>query len=343
MKRKFSLQFLISILMISIVACHSKKDKPETHNTPVPEQKIDIPEFSADSAYQYVARQVSFGPRVPGSEAQIACSDWLIHKLELYFKASNTIRQKAQVKLFNGDIVPAINVIGIYNPEARKRILLCAHWDSRMVADHDTENRDQPIDGANDGGSGVAVLIEIARLLKIKPLQNLGVDIVLFDVEDQGKPDNMGYKSERNDYLTWCLGSQYWASHRHRPEFHYQYGILLDMVGADKATFYKEGGSMDYAPRVVNLVWKEAHASGYANYFPASIGQRVTDDHVFVNQILDIPIIDIIHLNKETRTFAPTWHTHADKLDAISKATLKAVGQTLINVLYKENAGLIVM
>ncbi len=343
MKRKFSLQILISILMISIVSCHSKKDKPATKNIPVPEQKINIPEFSADSAYQYVARQVSFGPRVPGSHAQIACSDWLIHKLGLYFKASNAIRQKAQVKLFNGDIVPAINVIGIYNPKARKRILLCAHWDSRMVADHDTENRDQPIDGANDGGSGVAVLIEIARLLKTNPLQNLGVDIVLFDVEDQGKPDNMGYNSERNDYLTWCLGSQYWASNRHRPEYQYQYGILLDMVGAENATFYKEGGSMDYAPRVVNLVWKEAYTSGYANYFPASKGQRVTDDHVFVNQILDIPIIDIIHLNKETGTFAPTWHTHADKLDAISKPTLKAVGQTLINILYKENAGLTVM
>ncbi len=345
MKKKIRITLVLLGMVLLIASCHTKEKKPVKNNgvDPVPDTQIDIPDFSADSAYLFIERQVAFGPRVPGTQAQQNCANWMDQKLGSYFEKQNVISQQAQVKLFNGNIVPSINVIGIYNPEAKRRILLCAHWDSRMVADHDTKNRDQAIDGANDGGSGVGILIEIARLLAANPLQKLGVDIVLFDVEDQGTPDNMGYTLDRNSYLTWCLGSQYWASHRHRPEFTYQYGILLDMVGAENATFYKEGGSMNYAPRVVNMVWKEAHDAGYGMYFPKEQGQSITDDHLFVNQILDIPIIDIIHLNKEQKTFAPTWHTHGDNMNAISKPSLKAVGQTLINVLYKENAGLIEM
>ncbi len=316
----------------------SRTGKPDT-NQVTDTTQIRVPQFSADTAYEYVSRQVAFGPRVPGTKAHANCAQWIAGQLQKFAGPGNTQVQHTTVQLFNGETVKISNIIAWFNPEARQRILLCAHWDSRMVADHDTENRDKPIDGANDGGSGVAILLETARQLAASPLRDIGVDIVLFDAEDQGTPDNMGYKKDRNSAYTWCLGSQYWSRKRHRPSYNYQYGILLDMAGAENATFYKEGYSMQFAPRIVNMVWAEAHAAGFGRYFPREKAQEVLDDHYFINKTTGIPVIDIIHLNKAAKTFHESWHTHRDNMEIISKETLEAVGQTLLNILYKTDKG----
>ena len=135
------------------------------------------------------------------------------------------------------------NIIAVFNPEQDKRVLLCAHWDSRFIADNDTQNIDQPILGANDGGSGVGILLEIARQIKLKPI-NIGVDIVLFDIEDQGQPNNSGNPIPHS----WCLGAQYWSMKPHVENYFADYGILLDMVGSKSATFTQEFTSRKFGP-----------------------------------------------------------------------------------------------
>ncbi len=289
---------------------------------------IEIPNMVEDSVYSFVEQQVAFGPRVPGSKAHKACAEWLENKFKSY--GAKTTMQKFEANFHFGAKAEAINIIASIKPELPKRVLLCAHWDSRYTADEDKQRTDEAIPGADDGGSGVAVLLEMARLIQQYPLE-MGVDIILFDAEDQG-----------NNEVTesWCLGSQYWAKNTHVNNYRAKYGILLDMVGSKGARFVKENTSMAFAPSTMNKVWAEAKELGYENYFIDEESEGVVDDHYFINTLLNgsIPTIDIINRPKNSR-FGKYWHTHDDNMDIIDKKTLGAVGNVVMSVLYNESVG----
>ncbi len=292
--------------------------------------------FSADSAYQYVQKQVDFGARVPDSEAHKQCAQWL--KSELTRHGATVSVQEGQMTNYAGEQQAICNIIGQFNPERKNRVLLCAHWDSRPWADEeeDYDVRRSPILGANDGASGVGVLLEIARQLGIMQTTK-GIDIVFFDAEDMGTPDF--YTGKQREH-TWCLGSQLWAkeysrtANGERRTANYQYGILLDMVGAPDAIFPKEYYSMQYAGNYVEKVWRTAAELGYSHYFRQDQTYPITDDHYYVNTIAGIPCLDIIHYNPHTATgFAPWWHTHEDDMRNISAQTLAAVGTVVLTVI----------
>lgn len=288
-----------------------------------------VMDFNGDSAYNLVSAQCDFGPRVPNTVAHRRCGDFLINKLKSY--GANVIVQSPILTAYDGTKLNAHNIIGEFAPEKDRRILLLAHWDCRPWADSDPnpENHKNPVMGANDGASGVGVLLEIARLLQ-KKRPNLGVDIMFVDAEDWG--DNSGTSSD-SEY-TWALGTQYWVANPHRMGYRPIFGILLDMVGAVGSQFSQEYFSMQYAPAVVKEVWNMAERSGYGNYFIKRTGGAITDDHVFINRA-GIPTIDIIAMDATSPNgFFPQWHTVDDTMEHIDRSTLKAVGQTITNLIY---------
>lgn len=322
--------FIISIGLF-FYAC--KNDKPQASNLQQPVSSV--PSFNRDSAYNFVAQQVAFGPRVPVTPAHEACKNWLVSKFKSY--GATVIEQDFQAKRYDGKPADGTNIIAQYNPNVGKRILLAAHWDSRHIADSplSTERKDEPVLGADDGGSGVAVLLEIARQLQQNPVA-IGIDLVLFDSEDLGDDDS----KEPTAANTWCLGTQYWARNLHVANYRPQYGILLDMVGSKGAQFPIEEYSQQIAPQVVADVWQLAENLGYGNLFPKTNGGGVTDDHYFVSTIAKIPMIDIINRSTTTKTgFGAHWHTHDDDMDIIDRKTLKSVGQLMLAVIYRENDG----
>ena len=333
MKNKYRcLFFAIAVVFFSCDTPPEEKKEAIKRETPVAVNKIPTPDFNADSAYVYIQNQVDFGPRVPNSKAHAECAEFLAAKLRS-FNLDVTI-QEGEVIAFDNNILKLKNIIAAYKPELDKRILLFAHWDTRPFADKDTKDQNKPIDGANDGGSGVGVLFEIARQLSLFP-PNIGVDIILFDAEDYGQPEGTMMQRKPD---TWCLGSQFWAKNPHRENYSARYGILLDMVGAKNATFTMEGTSMQYAPFVVKKVWGAAEKLGYSEYFINKKTDGITDDHFYVNTIAGIPSIDIIQYDPSTpSSFGTYHHTHRDNMDIIDKNTLKAVGQTLLEVIYAEN------
>lgn len=325
---------LIFLLLhgLVIASCQSNS-RSQAHEDSQETTTAEAPSFNADSAYQYIARQVAFGPRVPNTKEHEQCAEYLISELKRH--GATVTAQKADVTAYDGTILHATNIIGSYQPENMKRVLLFAHWDTRPWADYDPDPKKHhtPIPGANDGASGVGVLLEIARLLHAQSPE-IGIDLIFFDTEDYGTPrwDKQG----RNDETTWCLGSQYWANNPHVENYTARYGILLDMVGGKGARFYQEGFSREYAKSVVDKVWEKASSIGYIHYFAPDAGGYVTDDHYFVNKIARIPSIDIIPTDRDTNSFGTFWHTEQDNMDIIDKATLKAVGQTVIEVIYSE-------
>lgn len=326
----------ISLILLSlfVFSCNIDKQKKTTKpKLAKSKPTIKVPVFNSDSSYTYIQKQVDFGPRVPNTPPHDKCAKYLKDKMESL--GAKVIVQKAKVRAYNGTWLNIQNIIASYYPEKKNRILLFAHWDSRPVADHcdNIDRRNEPILGANDGASGVGVLMEIGRLLKDNE-PNLGIDIIFFDAEDYGTPDNMGLDPGKD---TWCLGSQYWATNMHEFGYYPRYGILLDMVGAENAMFYKEGISKYYAPSLVRKVWATADKIGYSNYFIDSDGGQITDDHLYINQITGIPCIDIIQHDPSTNSnFGSYWHTHNDNMDMINRQTLKAVGQTVLTVIYNE-------
>lgn len=216
-------------------------------------------------------------------------------------------------------------------------ILLCAHWDSRPWADNDPDsaNWHKPIMGANDSASGVAVMLEVARLLHLADSIGIGVDFICFDAEDWGTPQ---WDEDNDNGNSWALGAQYWAANPHKENYRPRFGILLDMVGGQGARFYQEGVSLQYAQSIVDKVWKAADTAGYGSMFPKVPGGMVTDDHVPLNETAGIPTVDIIAYYPDCvqSSFGPTWHTVSDNIDNIDRNSLKAVGQTIIQVLFCE-------
>ncbi len=321
--------FLSILLVFSLSSCAGKTTGDKSH--PGNSSEVVVPMFNADSAYLYVAQQLNFGYRVPNTKAHKKTAKWLADQLRL--RGANVIEQEMQVMAYDNTMLNATNIIGEFNPDAKNRILLYAHWDSRPYADHDMNpaKHNKPIAGANDGASGVGVLLELARLISIEQ-PRVGVDIIFFDAEDYGTPEF--YKGPQKDD-TWALGAQYWAKRPHRPGYTAKYGILLDMVGAKDARFPKEAFSKYFAPSVQDKVWKQAAELGYADMFVDEKGGAITDDHYYVNTIAKIPSIDIIHL-EQNGGFFPYWHTTGDDLDKIDPVTLGAVGDVITNIVYKE-------
>lgn len=330
---KLNFFFLIALIAVfTLSSCGTGGEKKKTDDNTVEKNQVQVPGFNADSAYYYIEQQLSFGPRVPNTTAHKQTAAWLEKKLNAF--TDKVIVQRAQVRAFDGTILNISNIIGSINPEENTRIMLCAHWDSRPFADYDPnpDNFNKAIPGANDGASGVGVLLEIARQMKQQP-QQIGVDIFFFDAEDYGEPE--GRQTGKED--SWALGSQHWAKNPHIPNYNARFGILLDMVGASDATFPMEGTSMYYAPDIMKKVWEVAHSLGYENYFRNQHTSPLTDDHLYINEYIGIPTIDIIHYDPANKNgFFEYWHTMKDDLSNINKPTLRAVGETVMHVVYYE-------
>ncbi len=321
----FALVVLFFCLLVSCTSTKQESQNLEKQNNQFT-NTVQTPNFQQDSSFIWIEKQLSFGPRVPGTVGHQKCRDWIVQKLESY--GAKVYIQKAKMKTYNGKEIEISNIIAQYNVDKPKRIMLSAHWDTRPFADEDSINQSKPIPGANDAASGVAVLIEIARNLQNQPISNVGVDIFLWDAEDMGN-------SEVED--SYCLGSQYWAKNPYPANYKAIYGINLDMVGAKNAQFPQEGVSTKFAKGVLDKVWQTAHQIGYGGYFIFQQSAPITDDHYYINKLAGIPMIDIIHKDITKDQFFEQWHTHGDNLKVIDKNTLKAVGQTLLQVIYNES------
>ena len=321
-------------MMITFTACDNvpKKNVGEKSGNIV-EKELFVPPFDADSAYHFVERQVNFGARVPNTPAAKACAQYLVETLNRF--CDTVVVQHFKMYSFDKTILDGQNIIGSFNPEKQKRIFLAAHWDSRPFADNDLDPKHHktPILGANDGASGVGVLLEIVRQISlVRP--NVGVDVIFFDLEDFGAPQDA--QTHEND--TWGLGSQYWSKTPHIQGYKATFGILLDMVGDHQAQFPIERFSNYFAPKIVKKVWDTAEKIGYGAYFPKTEGTYITDDHYYINKIANIPTIDIIHTRSDSSngSFVDYWHTLQDDMSNISPETLKIVGDVVLNVVYGE-------
>lgn len=321
--------------VIMTISCASCKNTSKTHSGSDGDTVALVgPTFCADSAYNYIDMQCQFGPRTMNSKAHDECRKWIVGKFRSL--GYEVTEQQADLKGYDGTVLKSTNIIAKYRPELANRILLCSHWDSRPWADNDPDeaNWRKPVLGANDGASGVGVILEIARLLQTDTTAQIGVDFVCFDAEDWGVPE---WENDYDGDDTWALGAKYWAENQpqgHKP----RYGILLDMVGGQGATFYQEGISLHFAADIVKQVWATAHALGYSSYFPTASGGTVTDDHLPINERAGIPTIDIIpyYPDCSQSSFGTTWHTVNDDMAHIDKNALKAVGQVVVQTIYTE-------
>ena len=358
---KRTMSFLIPLFsFLLLTSCSLRKQATSTETVAM--QPVG-PAFCADSAYAFCQQQCDFGPRTMNSQAHDDCGRWIMQKFSNY--GLQVTPQQALLKGYNGTMLRSTNIIASYRPELSDRILICAHWDSRPWADNDPDeaNWHKPVMAANDGASGVAVMLELARLLSLqltvdssqmitsaadqpqdtssvnrKPSTeniNIGIDFICFDAEDWGTPQ-WDSTPDRSD--TWALGAQYWAANPHVDGYKARYGILLDMVGGQGAQFYQEQLSLQYARSVVDRVWRAAQTVGFGSFFPKKEGSGITDDHLPVNRVAKIPCIDIIPYYPDCAqsSFGPTWHTIQDDMDHIDLNTLQAVGQTLVQVLFSE-------
>lgn len=335
--------FCLFTLLLFMTSCGTTK-KSQQNSQPV----VNI-EFNADSAYAFCAAQCAFGPRTMNSEAHERCLQWIQQKFQDY--GCQVTLQQADLRGYDGTILKSTNIIArqpsAISRQPSSRILICAHWDSRPWADNDPDSANwrKPVMAANDGASGVAVMLELARLLQQHDSARVAVDFICFDAEDWGVPQ----WSDEVDADSWALGAQYWAaSYASAPvpaastagesQPSYDYAILLDMVGGQGAKFYQEYYSLQYARPIVEKVWQAADAAGYGSFFPSKDGGGVTDDHIPVNEKAHIPCIDIInhYPDCEQSSFGPTWHTVNDDMQHLDKNTLQAVGQTLVQLIYSD-------
>jgi len=275
-----------------------------------------VPQFNKISAFNYLKKQCNFGPRNPGSEGHRECLRFLVKEFK---QTADTVIKQPFIftNSRNHKTYMLTNIIASFGKKS-KRILLSAHWDTRPWADHDPDfkNRNKPILGANDGASGVAVLLEIARIMKQYP-PPVGVDIVLFDGEDSG--------IEGRDE-TWCVGSRYFAKNK-ETNYNPQYAILLDMIGDRDLHIPVEANSQKYAPELVQKIWGKARK---LNLFPfdPSVKYEIVDDHLELLKV-GIPAVDIIDFDY------PYWHTLQDTPDKCSPESLWTVGTVLLYLIYE--------
>lgn len=300
MRIQLIILFSSFLFLLLLVSCHSQV----------------IPEFNAGNAFQHLEKQCEFGARVPGTNAHLKCRDYLVSVLHAY--ADRVMQQpfKAIVQQDNRSAT-CYNIIANFQSHKTQRVLLCAHWDTRPWADRDPDpaNHNKPVPGANDGASGVAVLLEIARIIKISPPQ-YGVDIIFFDAEDFGSYG-------QND--TWALGSKQFAQNVVQ-NYHPEFGILLDLIGDADQQLYIEENSNRYARKIVDRVWNVADEMGIVEFIP-EVKFDVYDDHLSLLEI-GIPTVDIIDFDYKY------WHTIADTPDKCSSKSLSNVGKVILGVLY---------
>jgi glutaminyl-peptide cyclotransferase len=324
MKRIFYfVTMLLSIVMI-VVAC--KKDKKEVQSSSGQQKKqYNIPAFNGDSAFVFVKKQVDFGPRVPGTEAHKKAQQWFIEKFRSY--GAEVEVQKFDANFVLGFSAKSANIIASFNPGKTKKILIAAHYDSRKIAekDPDPKKKNLPIDGADDGASGVGVIFELARILKDNPL-DMSVDFVLFDAEDNG--------NETSDE-SWCLGSQYWSKNAKSDGYKADFGVLLDLVGAKGAVFPKEYVSKMYAAELQTTIWNLAANMGYGDLFADIERGSVNDDHLYVNRDAGIAMVDIISMPDPNGGFGSHHHTHSDNINIIDVNNLRRTGQVVTALMYK--------
>lgn len=324
--------FFIAACLLALAGCKNnqegRSDSNAASTSTIDYTQVAIPAFDADSAFGFVAEQLAFGYRHPGTHGHARCAEYLVRTLGRF--CDTVINQTFSTTLWDGQKVDGHNIIGSLRPELDKRVLIAAHWDSRQWADHDldTSNWHKPLLGANDGASGVGVILEMARVMAQMP-PDVGVDFVLFDVEDQGIAEWAG----RYEDNTWCKGSQYWAKNPHRMFYTAQYGVLFDMVGTSEPRFTKEEISMGFAQGVMNKMWSCAAALGYGNIFVDDLTGAILDDHLYVNQLLRIPTIDLVQ-NSPNRSFCEQWHTVNDNISAVDKNTLAIVATVTLKMIY---------
>ena len=316
---------LLLAAIFLFASCGEKQD--QNLSKPLYELKTssNIPKFDGDNAYNQVKAQVDFGPRNPGSRGHYEELLYLERELKKY--ADTVVAQEFNYSGYDNEQLKLTNVIAKYNPSAKDRIILCAHWDTRPRSDHDPDpkKRDLPILGANDGASGVGILLEVARLLKNQKV-NYGIDLVFFDGEDYGK---------ESDLDNFCLGSKYYAANYKNPNLP-AFGILLDLVGDKDASFAEEGNSLRYARDVVNMVWGIASQMN-ANMFKQTEGETIYDDHIPLNQagLRTIDIIDAELVGANTPVKRRNyWHTQGDTMENIGKNALQQVGDVITHLIY---------
>ena len=323
------IQYSILVLLLLCVSCVKQQQSSTTNS--------QLSTFSADSAYTYIAQQLAFGARVPGTQAHEACGDWLLSELARH--GAQVKNQHGTMTNYAGQPQAIRNIVAILEGNTSHAILLCAHWDCRPWSDEEElyEDRFEPVMGANDGASGVGVILEMVRQLSIRKSKGEfipTVQVVFFDCEDMGTPAH--FTGSQRDH-TWCLGSQYWAQQLkiQNSTLKINYGVLLDMVGDPSATFPKEYFSMQYAGGYVEQLWRTAQRLGYGRYFvQQATYYPITDDHYYVNTIAGIPCVDIIDYKTNTETgFAEWWHTQHDDIQNINKQTLQAVGETVLTTI----------
>lgn len=327
------MKFLTAVALgLSLIGCSGKTGGAKV-DVPGDDKNNVTMEFNADSAYIYVEQQTQFGPRVPGTKSHGLCANFLENELKRH-GADTVLIHTGTMKGAEGKVVPVRNIMGRYNSDVARRVLLAAHYDTRPWADEEEDSRKHslPIDGANDGASGVGVLLELARMIGERNPE-IGVDILFVDAEDMGKSGGGS-----DEEMTWCLGTQLWAANMpyksvaERPV----YGIVLDMVGGRNAVFYREYVSERMARSVNDRVWGTAAKSPYSQRFVNEMRGSLIDDHLFINRA-GIPCIDIVECgNAVTGSFPETWHTLDDNMSNIDRSTLKAVGQVVTDVIYGE-------
>ncbi|MBR1401862.1 MAG: M28 family peptidase [Prevotella sp.] len=326
---------MAAIAALPLLMGSCKSNKQAVSDADLVSQVPVGPTFVADSAYSYCEAQCAFGPRTMNSKAHDDCGEWIMQKFQQF--GCEVTSQKADLNGYDGTTLHSTNIIASHKPELSERVLLCAHWDSRPWADNDPDssNWHKPVMAADDGASGIAVMLEIARLLQQADTLKVGVDFICFDAEDWGVPQ-WDSSNDRGD--SWALGAQHWSNNKHKENYQARYGILLDMVGGQGAHFYQEGTSKQYAQRIVSKVWAAAKVVGFGSYFPDQPGVFITDDHTPVNEHAHIPCIDIIpyYPDCQQSNFGPVWHTVNDNMEHIDRNTLQAVGQTILQVLFSE-------
>ena len=321
------LTILVLLAAVITTSCQQQQSASTTEETSS-SQVLVSPNFDADSAFAFVKAQVDFGPRIPSTEAHARCAAYLLASFKKY--GADVSEQNSKVSTYDGKTHQLRNIIAKFHPEKTKRVLISAHWDSRPFSDQDSDpnNQNKAFETANDGASGVGVILEMARLIQQKS-PNIGVDFILWDIEDYGKSND-----QSPNETTWCLGSQHWAKN---PTFGSNkpiYAINLDMVGGSNAQFTQDAVSRQYAPDIVSKVWKIADEIGYGNYFINMTSGNIIDDHFWMNQA-GVKSIDIIHYS-DNSGFYINWHTQLDNMNNIDRNTLKATGQTVLETIYRE-------
>ena len=268
--------------------------------------------FNGRTAFTYVEKQMSFGPRIPNKPGHEQTGDWLLSALRA--RADTVIVQEIRHVTHRGDTLHLRNFFARFRPEATERVLFLAHWDTRPMADRAANLAQQrmPVPGANDGASGTAVLLGVADALKARPPAG-GVDLLFVDGEDYGD------FADTNDVL---IGSRWFAAHL-PPGYQPLYAVLFDMVGDKDLQIFEEGQSVAFAPEVVQRVWRVAADRGHEHQFVPGVKYPLTDDHVSLQKV-GIHAIDVVDFDY------PYWHTTEDTLDKVSAESLQIVGDVAV-------------